>query len=90
MRNRIVTLLLILAAFTAPLTTRAAPAPTLLYVSPSGSDAWSGKLPAPNAAKTDGPLATLTSARDAIRKLKAGGPLAAPVEVRLRGGVYRP
>jgi parallel beta-helix repeat protein len=64
--------------------------PTILYLSPSGNDAWSGKLAAPNAAKTDGPLASLVAARDAIRKLKAAGPLAAPVEVRLRGGVYRP
>lgn len=65
-------------------------APTVLYVAPSGNDAWSGKLAAPNATKTDGPLASLTGARDAIRKLKAAGPLTAPVEVRLRGGLYRP
>jgi hypothetical protein len=64
--------------------------PTVLHVSPSGNDAWSGKLAAPNAAKTDGPLASLIGAREAIRKLKAAGPLTGPVEVRLRGGVYRP
>jgi parallel beta-helix repeat protein len=68
----------------------AAREPVVLYVSPSGDDNWTGKLASPNAAGTDGPLATLTGARDAIRKLKAGGTLSAPVEVRLRGGVYRP
>ena len=65
-------------------------APTVLHVSPAGRDTWSGKLAAANAAKTDGPLASLAGARDAIRKLKAGGALTQPVEVRLRGGVYRP
>ena len=61
-----------------------------LYVSPSGNDGWSGKLAAPNVAKTDGPLVSLVAAQEAIRELKAGGPLAGPVEVRLREGVYRP
>ena len=39
-----------------------------LYVSPSGNDAWSGTLAMPNDASTDGPLATLHAARDAVRK----------------------
>ncbi len=73
-----------------PLVACAAASPDVLYVSPSGNDAWSGKLAAANAAKSDGPLASLVAARDAIRKLKAAGPLTAPVEVRLRGGIYRP
>jgi hypothetical protein len=30
----------------------------ILYLSPSGNDAWSGTLPAPNPGKSDGPLAT--------------------------------
>lgn len=30
-----------------------------LYVAPNGNDAWSGSLPEPNTARTDGPLATL-------------------------------
>ena len=68
----------------------AAASPLTLYVSPNGNDAWSGRLAAPNAAKTDGPLASIAGARDAIRRLKAAGPLAAPVEVRLRRGTYRP
>jgi hypothetical protein len=59
--------------------------PTLLYVSSSGIDAWSGKLPAPNKAGTDGPFATLDRARAEVRKLKALG----AVTVQLRGGIYR-
>jgi hypothetical protein len=57
-------------------------------VAPSGNDAWSGRLAEPNADKTDGPLATLTGARDAVRKLKAQGPLAEPVRIVVAQGVY--
>ena len=59
------------------------------YVSPDGDDSWSGRLPEANARKTDGPLATLERARDAIRELKSsrGLPEAACI-VELRGGVY--
>ncbi len=64
------------------------PKGTVFFVSPSGNDAWSGKLAEPNRAGTDGPLATLARARDAIRTLKAGKPLRKPVTVYLRGGVY--
>ncbi len=59
------------------------------YVSGAGDDGWSGKLAEPNAAKTDGPLATLQRARDAVRSVKTAGPLKEPVTVYLRGGVYR-
>ncbi len=41
-----------------------------LFVSATGSDRWSGTLAAPNADGSDGPFATLTRARDAVRKLK--------------------
>ena len=58
------------------------------FVSPSGNDGWSGRLAAPNAAATDGPVATLAKARDLVRGLKAGGGLTKPVEVILRGGFY--
>lgn len=60
-----------------------------LYVATNGNDAWSGALPAPNAAKTDGPFATLERARDAIRALKKAGPLSAGgVCVQVREGQY--
>ncbi len=38
-----------------------------LYVSPDGNDNWTGNLETPNPARTDGPLATLSGARDASR-----------------------
>ncbi len=59
-----------------------------LYVSPVGSDAWSGTLAEPNAEKTDGPLATIHRARDLVRALKSQAGRATPVVVMLRGGAY--
>jgi hypothetical protein len=60
------------------------------YVSPKGNDSWSGKLPAPNKNKTDGPFATLERARDAVRELKEkqGGELKQTVNIYIRGGTY--
>ncbi len=66
------------------------PAPQLtLYVAPNGDDQWSGRLRAPNRAGTDGPLLSLTGARDALRRRRgaASGPLGA-VTVMVRGGRY--
>jgi hypothetical protein len=59
---------------------------TTIYVSPQGNDHWSGRLAAPNAAGTDGPLATLEGTRAAVRKAVQ---IARPVKVVLRGGTYR-
>lgn len=59
-----------------------------LYVSPRGNDAWSGRLAEANADRTDGPLATLGGARDAIRKLTGDGPPTEPVRVVIAGGQY--
>src|SRR3990167_5630163 len=59
-----------------------------LYVATNGNDAWSGTLKEPNAARTDGPLASLARARDAIRALKAAGRFTAPVTVSVRGGTH--
>jgi parallel beta-helix repeat protein len=58
------------------------------YVSTEGNDAWSGKLANPNPPRTDGPFGTLARARDAIRELKARGPLHQPLTVYVRGGTY--
>ncbi|MEI2723019.1 MAG: hypothetical protein V9H26_05595 [Verrucomicrobiota bacterium] len=41
------------------------------FVSPAGNDNWSGRLAAPNATNTDGPFATITRAKRAVRELKA-------------------
>lgn len=58
----------------------------ILFVAPAGNDTFSGKLAESSAAGTDGPLATLSGARDRIRLLKAGpGGLTTPVTVVLRG-----
>lgn len=66
----------------------AAGQPINLCVSPNGNDAWSGTLGAPNTDESDGPFATLTRARDEIRKRKAAGQLSGPVTVYVREGVY--
>lgn len=58
-----------------------------LHVAPNGNDQWSGKLATPNAAKTDGPLASLDGARLAVRKLKATQP-DEPVQVQFANGTY--
>ncbi|HEY9851927.1 MAG TPA: right-handed parallel beta-helix repeat-containing protein [Leptolyngbyaceae cyanobacterium] len=62
----------------------------IFYIAPEGNDTWSGKLAKANETKTDGPFATLSRSRDAIRELKhqQGGILKQPVTVFLRGGTY--
>jgi len=59
-----------------------------LYVRPNGDDRWSGRLAQPNSSRTDGPVASLAAARDAIRVLKAGKPLTEPVRVIVAHGLY--
>ncbi|MCL5019316.1 MAG: right-handed parallel beta-helix repeat-containing protein [Patescibacteria group bacterium] len=59
------------------------------YVSLSGYDSWSGKLPDPNSAKTDGPFASLARARDVIRELRKNGPFPPDsIIIYIRGGNY--
>lgn len=62
-------------------------APVTLYVSPEGRDTWSGTslTPGPNGA---GPLASLTGARDALRRLRDAGQ-GETATVVIRGGTYR-
>ncbi len=59
-----------------------------LWVAANGNDAWSGRLPAPNPTRTEGPFATFVKARDAVRALRKARP-EAPVTVTVRGGLYR-
>lgn len=60
-----------------------------LFVSPNGNDAWSGKRAEPNAAKTDGPLATPNAALSRLRALPAEVRRAGrPIVVMIRGGLY--
>lgn len=75
-------LVLMLAVLVLTSATAATTQPATIYVSPSGNDTWSGKLSAPNHAKTDGPLASLPAAVAAARKLTA------PKRIVLREGKY--
>ena len=59
-----------------------------LHVAPEGNDRWSGVEVRPNADRTDGPLASLTGARDVIRKRKAAGAVSEPIRVLVEGGHY--
>src|SRR5579872_4413408 len=54
------------------------------YVATNGNDAWTGKLAAPNPARTDGPFASVARAQQAVRGLRGSKPLT----VMLRGGTY--
>ena len=46
------------------------PAPGAFFVATNGNDQWSGRLPAPNQAGTDGPFATLPAALRTIGELR--------------------
>ncbi|MEI8038586.1 MAG: right-handed parallel beta-helix repeat-containing protein [Verrucomicrobiota bacterium] len=60
-----------------------------LHVSPQGKDGWSGLTASPNAAQTDGPLASLEGARDALRRMRSSGHLpAGAVTVQFQSGRY--
>ena len=60
-----------------------------IHVAPDGDDAWSGRRRRPNAARTDGPLATLRSAlrRRRAGRAEEGAPTA--VGIVLQQGTYR-
>lgn len=64
------------------------PAPTsvTLYVAPNGSDSWSGRLAAPDAANRDGPLATFERARVLVQSIDKTG--LSRVTVQFRAGTY--
>ena len=48
-------------------------APLELYVSPNGNNAWGGRVPAANPARTDGPVATLERAQELVRAARNQG-----------------
>ncbi len=80
----LVTLVILLAAW---IPSKADENEASFYLSPEGSDDWSGTIASPNVEKTDGPFATLERARDAVRELKQRK--AGDVVVMIRGGLYR-
>ena len=58
-------------------------------VATNGNNQWSGTLPAPNAAKTDGPFATVDRAVEACRKWRQGQSHATQAcTIALRGGTW--
>jgi hypothetical protein len=60
-----------------------------IYVATNGNDAWTGAMDAPNAAKTDGPLATLDRALQRSVELRQAQPdRQGPVTIAVRGGTY--
>jgi hypothetical protein len=58
------------------------------FVATNGNDAWSGHLPSPNSAQSDGPLATLGEARQRIRDTRKMSGLPTGATVQVRGGRY--
>jgi len=60
----------------------------ILHVAQDGCDGWSGLLPSSNEAGSDGPLKTITQARDKIRAIRAENVLNSPVEVHIHQGLY--
>ena len=61
--------------------------PADFFVATDGHDDWSGRLPAPNLGKTDGPFATLGRARDAVRQVQERRP-PKDIVVIVREGLY--
>jgi hypothetical protein len=57
-----------------------------LFVSPRGKDRWSGRRAAPEG--DDGPFATVSRARDAVRELRKTQTPERTIRVELRGGTY--
>lgn len=59
------------------------------YVSPDGRDSFSGTLPRPNSAATDGPFRTLPAAVRAVRAFRRAHPDAVvPIHVWIEAGSY--
>jgi len=81
--------LILFCALLLPLLLASAAHARTLHVSPEGNDRWSGQLAGPNAGGTDGPLASLRGARDALRKLREAASLAEPVQVLVAAGTYQ-
>jgi hypothetical protein len=59
-----------------------------VFVSTAGNDDWSGRLAEPNTDMTDGPLATLTRARDVVRELRREDGLPAGASIVVGEGTY--
>ncbi len=60
-----------------------------LYLAPDGNDAWSGRRADPAADRSDGPVASLKGARDAVRRMRASSARGEAITVLVKPGVYR-
>lgn len=58
------------------------------FLSPAGNDSWTGTIASPDKDGTDGPFASLTAARRAIRRLREESGITDTVEVIIAGGSY--
>ena len=85
---RALTLAILLAGVSIQISNAADAGGVTVYVATNGDDHWSGKLPAPNALRTDGPYASLAAARDGVRAFRTGQAPPARVTVMIRGGKY--
>ncbi|MEO6133604.1 MAG: hypothetical protein ABIP35_00540, partial [Ginsengibacter sp.] len=60
-----------------------------LYVSPNGSDQWSGTLPSANKTQTDGPVKSLAKAGILIEEMNKSGKVKnSGIAIILREGIY--
>ncbi|TWU44282.1 hypothetical protein Q31b_18180 [Novipirellula aureliae] len=80
-------LLIVLIALTSGTVCCAAEETADFYVSPRGSDRWSGTLAEPDQGGADGPFATIARARDAVRELKKSQ--STDIVVLVREGNYQ-
>jgi len=83
--------LLTLLTVVVSLTASAVRAEIVVHVSPTGEDQWSGGLATPNASLSDGPVASLSRARDRVRELRmadGGRRRDEPVRVVVADGTY--
>lgn len=62
---------------------------TILHVAPDGNDSWTGSSAIPNESGTDGPLASLAGARDAVRRIRAEHRDTGVIRVVVSNGVYQ-
>ncbi len=80
-------LLLLLATCGFTDSSKAPSSSTSYYVSPLGSDEWSGQLELPNESGTDGPFLTIQRAKDEVR-LRLREPQKEDLIVYIREGTY--
>jgi hypothetical protein len=61
----------------------------IVHVAPQGNDSWSGRTAQANPERTDGPLASLDGAKNAVRRIKAARKTPGPIRVIFADGTYR-